>query len=63
MDGIVVAPDARGQGIGSELLRRVVAFARDSGFKQVRLDVVDTNPGARCLGCVAGSGLERPRSW
>ena len=49
MDGIVVAREARGQGIGSELLRRVEGFARDRGFRQVRLDVVDTNPGARRL--------------
>ena len=49
MDGIVVAPDARGNGIGTRLLSEVETFARDHGFLQVRLDVVDTNPDARRL--------------
>ncbi len=49
MDGIVVSPSARGHGIGSELLTRVVSTARELGLRQVRLDVVDTNPGARRL--------------
>ena len=49
MDGIVVSEEARGRGIGSELLRRVVQVAMDHGLTQVRLDVVDTNPAARRL--------------
>ena len=49
MDGIVVAPEARGQGVGSALLEMVCDLARSEGFSQVRLDVVDTNPGAQRL--------------
>jgi ribosomal protein S18 acetylase RimI-like enzyme len=49
MDGIAVAPDARGKGIGTRLLATVLEYARENGFKYVRLDVVNTNPDARRL--------------
>lgn len=49
MDGIVVDACARGQGVGSRLLEEMVSFAFASGFKSVRLDVIDTNPKARRL--------------
>ena len=49
MDGIAVDQDYRGRGIGSQLLRRIIDYARDNGFESVRLDVIDTNPGARRL--------------
>lgn len=40
---------ARGQGLGSRLLEAVFAKARREGFRAVRLEVVDTNHGARQL--------------
>lgn len=49
MDGIFVAEDARGQGVGSALLEAVCAQARDRGLARVRLDVINTNPRARAL--------------
>ena len=49
MDGIAVHKDYRGNGIGSQLLRNTVAYARENGFTTIRLDVVDTNPGAQRL--------------
>ncbi len=49
MDGIAVHEDYRGQGIGSRLLHEIVNYARGNGFKTVRLDVIDINPGARRL--------------
>ena len=49
MDGIAVHQQYRGQGIGSRLLHKIVDYARQNNFKTVRLDVIDTNPGARCL--------------
>lgn len=49
MDGIVVRADSRGRGIGTALLRGVVEVARATGARTIRLDVVDTNPGARRL--------------
>lgn len=49
MDGIAVAPQARGMGIGSALLDAIAEHARELGLAQVRLDVIDTNPRARAL--------------
>lgn len=49
MDGIFVAADARGQGVGTALLRELYAEAKRRGYQQVRLDVIDTNPRARAL--------------
>ena len=49
MDGIVVAEDARGRGIGTGLFAQLEEHARSEGCTAIRLDVVDTNPGARRL--------------
>ena len=49
MDGLAVHTSARGQGIGTRLLDAVGDFAREHGYRSVRLDVVDTNPRARVL--------------
>ena len=49
MDGIAVREDHRGQGIGTRLLSEIVQYARDHAYQSVRLDVIDTNPGARRL--------------
>lgn len=49
MDGIAVDETLRGQGIGTLLLQGVFDFARAHGYQSVRLDVINTNPGARRL--------------
>ncbi|MCS6851400.1 MAG: GNAT family N-acetyltransferase [Gemmataceae bacterium] len=49
MDGICVDKEMRGQGIGGLLLKAIFDFARQHNYKTIRLDVVDTNPGARRL--------------
>ncbi|GGV29979.1 GNAT family N-acetyltransferase [Streptomyces spectabilis] len=49
MDGIAVAADQRGHGIGSLLLREVAAVAAEAGCRRVRLEVIDVNPRARAL--------------
>nr|WP_047044044.1 GNAT family N-acetyltransferase [Vibrio mexicanus] len=49
MDGIVVDSSARGLGVGSRLLDKIINYAQDKGFKSVRLDVIDSNPRARKL--------------
>ncbi|MFO0891714.1 MAG: GNAT family N-acetyltransferase [Isosphaeraceae bacterium] len=49
MDGIAVSPEARGGGIGTRLLNRLKEFAAEQGYRTIRLDVIDTNPGARRL--------------
>ena len=49
MDGIMVAPAARGQGVGTALLCAIKAKAAASGCARVKLDVIDSNPRARAL--------------
>lgn len=49
MDGIFVTEQARGQGVGTALLGAITDTARNRGFKEVRLDVINTNPRARAL--------------
>ncbi|MDA8586624.1 GNAT family N-acetyltransferase [Rhodobacteraceae bacterium] len=49
MDGIVVSEAARGQGIGTLLLRAIKEEAVMRGCASVRLDVIDSNPRAKAL--------------
>ncbi len=49
MDGILVAPEARGRGVGTALLNVIKDTARDQNCHAVQLDVIDTNPRARAL--------------
>lgn len=49
MDGIAVKKEAQGQGLGTKLLETIFVYARSQGFRQIRLDVIDTNSGARKL--------------
>ena len=49
MDGIVVHPAARGQGVGTLLLHALFDIAQQQQMRTIRLDVVDTNPAARRL--------------
>lgn len=49
IDGVFVAPEARGRGIGTSLIEAVVARAGSLGLREVRLDVIDTNPRAAAL--------------
>ena len=49
MDGIFVHGQARGQGIGTQLLDAIKAEAIARNLRHVRLDVIDNNPRARAL--------------
>jgi len=49
IDGVAVAPEARGLGIGTKLLDEVLVIAREGRMRWVRLDVIDTNPRAQSL--------------
>ena len=49
LDGICVAEDARGRGIGSALIGAICDEARARGHGTVRLEVVDSNPRAQAL--------------
>lgn len=58
MDGIFVTNDAQGKGVGTALLDAICDEAVKRDYREVRLDVIDTNPRARALyertGFVAG---------
>ena len=49
IEHLAVAAALRGRGIGTRLVETACALARSWGLDVVRLDVVDTNPGARRL--------------
>lgn len=61
LDGICVAEDARGQGIGSALMAAICDEARALGYSAVRLDVVDSNPRARALYERLGFAVEKAK--
>ncbi len=63
MDGIAVAPEWRGQGIGTQLLLAVCHQARENGYREVRLDVLDNNPRARALYERTGFVAVKERSY
>ncbi|KPP84002.1 MAG: putative acetyltransferase [Rhodobacteraceae bacterium HLUCCA08] len=49
VDGIFVAPEARGRGVGSDLIGALGREALARGYSAVRLDVIDGNDRARRL--------------
>lgn len=49
LDGLFVAPEARGRGVGTRLLEAISAEAAARGYAEVRLDVIDANTRARAL--------------
>ncbi|MFN4128711.1 MAG: GNAT family N-acetyltransferase [Paracoccaceae bacterium] len=49
IDGICVARDQRGRGIGSALMAALMAEASARGYGAIRLEVIDTNIRARAL--------------
>ncbi len=49
VDGLFVASQARGRGVGSALIEAVLREAQWRGFDEVRLAVADGNPRARAL--------------
>lgn len=49
LDGICVAHQAQGMGVGTALLDAICAEAATRGYKSVRLDVIDSNFRAKAL--------------
>lgn len=49
IDGLAVAPSARGQGVGTALLNAIFDEARRQGYAEVRLEVAGNNHRAREL--------------
>jgi len=49
IDSIAVDKSFRSLGIGTQLINKVFEFARTKGFKEVVLEVINTNPRAKAL--------------
>lgn len=49
IDGLFVAPDRRGQGIGSTLIEALAAEGARRGYAELRLEVIEENTRARAL--------------
>jgi len=49
IDSIAVKEQFRGAGIGTDLINKVLEFAKNKAFKEVVLEVVNTNPKAKKL--------------
>lgn len=47
LEDVVVAPELRGAGVGSKLVRHVLAFARQNGVKRINLLTDQVNTGAQ----------------
>ena len=63
LDGLFVARAARRQGIGTRLVRAVLDEARRQGCREVRLEVVADNAGARALYARMGFGVAGERRF
>lgn len=64
VDGLAVAPDCRGKGVGAALTRALIDAARDRHFRAMHLDVIEGNLPARELYDWIGfrqSGIRRSR--
>jgi GNAT superfamily N-acetyltransferase len=51
---LYVEPEARGQGLGTTLVRQVVSFARDKGYRRVKLWTQENLTAARRIYAAAG---------
>ena len=54
---LYVEPEARGLGIGTLLVKQVVAFARENGYRRVRLWTQENLTSARKIYAAAGFEL------
>ena len=58
---LLVAPAARGRGLGATLLGEAVAFARAAGYSRIFLDTVDGLPDSARLYRAAGFTLQHEK--
>lgn len=64
VDGLAVAPDWRGRGIGADLVAALLAMAQDAGYAGLQLEVAGNNPRARALYQRLGFSIRREdRHW
>ncbi|MFT6723023.1 MAG: ribosomal protein S18 acetylase RimI-like enzyme [Flavobacteriaceae bacterium] len=61
LEDLVVSEEYRGLGIGNDLLKKVVAFARDSKVKRVSWEVLDWNEPA--IAFYESKGAHIMRDW
>ena len=59
IDGLCVAADSRGQGIGTALVLALCEAGQAMGYGAARIDVVDSNPGAQALYARLGFAVTR----
>lgn len=62
IDGIVVADEMRGRGVGSKLFEQVVEHAKKENLEYITLEVIDTNPKAKALYERLGFKVQSSRS-
>lgn len=63
MKRLYVRPGARGRRIGHSLVRRLIAEARDIGYRDMRLDVQEKSVAARSLYAAFGFAPAAPVSF
>ncbi|XP_030889950.1 diamine acetyltransferase 2 isoform X2 [Leptonychotes weddellii] len=64
LEDIYVTPECRGQGIGSEIIKKVAQVALDQGCSQFRLAVLDWNQRAMALYKALGAqDLTETEGW
>ena len=49
LEALHVAPEARGKGVGADLIRRAARYARENGYRTMSVCIVKGNEGARRL--------------
>ncbi len=49
MKRLYVKPEMRGRGIGTALAKEIVAFAKNTGYKKMRVDTLDSMTTARAI--------------
>jgi ribosomal protein S18 acetylase RimI-like enzyme len=60
---LVVAPEARGRGLGRALMNAVERYAYEQGYSRLVLNVVDSNLAARHLYASQGFSVIRSRHY
>ncbi|MBN1400885.1 MAG: GNAT family N-acetyltransferase [Anaerolineae bacterium] len=60
---LVVAPEARGRGIGRALMEAVERYAYEQGYSRLVLNVVDSNHAARYLYASQGFSVVKSRHY
>jgi len=63
LDGIAVTTAARGKGVGTKLLKKMIQFAKENDYQTIRLDVIGDNEGAMRLYQRIGFQIQKTESF